>query len=116
MAGDRDAIQTRPSRITKVNQVPESILFHTRTLSIIGNIIRIALTKSVGDSPSFGDLAEVRDEQGGLQIAQVVKLDDEVASLQVFSGAQGLTTRAKIGNRKSGQKNSPIGLENGHQS
>ena len=79
-----------------VSQVPESILYHTRTLSIIGNIVRLALTKSTGDSPSFGDLAEVRDEQGGLRIAQVVKLDDEVASLQVFSGTQGVTTRAKI--------------------
>jgi len=43
-----------------VKQVPESILFHTRTLSIIGDILRIALPKSEGDSPSFGDLAEVR--------------------------------------------------------
>ena len=38
----------------------------------------------------------MRDEQGGLRIAQVVKLDDEVASLQVSLGTQGITTRAKI--------------------
>ncbi len=76
--------------------MPESILFYTRTLSIIGNILRIALPENVGDSASFGDLAEVRDEHGRPRVAQVVKLDDEVASLQVFSGAQGLTTRAKV--------------------
>ncbi len=76
--------------------MPESVLFHTRTLSIIGNILRIALPKSEGDGPSFGDLAEVRDEQGRPRIAQVVKLDDGVASLQVFAGAKGLTTRAKV--------------------
>jgi V/A-type H+-transporting ATPase subunit B len=76
--------------------VAESLLFHTRTLSIIGDVLRIALPKSAGDSPSFGDLAEARDERGGVRIAQVVKLDDEVASLQVFSGAKGLTTRAKV--------------------
>jgi len=79
-----------------VSQLPDTMLFHTRILSIIGNVVRIALGESVGDRPSFGDLAEVRDEQGRLRIAQVVKLDDGVASLQIFSGAQGLTTRAKI--------------------
>ena len=44
--------------------MPEAILFHTRTLSIIGDILRIALPKSQGEGPSFGDLAEVRDEDG----------------------------------------------------
>ena len=76
--------------------MPEAVLFHTRTLSIIGDILRIALPKSGGEGPSFGDLAEVHDETGGRRIAQVIKLDDEVASLQVFSGAKGLSTRARV--------------------
>ena len=76
--------------------MPDSVLFHTRTLSIIGDILQIALSKTEGNGPSFGDLAEVRDEQGRPHIAQVVKLDGEAASLQVFSGAKGLTTRAKV--------------------
>ena len=79
-----------------MTHIPESIQFHTRILSIIGNVLRIALPKSVDDSPSLGELAEVRDENGGLRVAQVVELDDEVASLQVFSGTQELATRAKV--------------------
>jgi V/A-type H+-transporting ATPase subunit B len=74
--------------------MPESLLYHIRTLSIVGDVLRIALPKGAG--PSCGDLAEVRDEQGRPRIAQVVKLDQEAASLQVFSGATGLTTRAKV--------------------
>jgi len=66
-------------------------VFHTRTLSILGDVLRIALPKDADEGPSFGDLAEVRDEQG-----QVVKLDEDAASLQVFTGAKGLTTSAKV--------------------
>ena len=79
--------------------MPDSVFYHTRLLSIIGDILRIALperARAEGSSPSFGDLAEVRDEAGRPRIAQVVKLDEEGASLQVFSGAKGLTTRAKV--------------------
>ena len=73
----------------------EATVLHTRTLSIIGDILRIA-SPQAGEGPAFGDLAEVRDEQGRLRIAQVIKLDEEAISLQVFAGAKGLTTRAKV--------------------
>ncbi len=73
----------------------EATVLHTRTLSIIGDILRIASPQG-SDGPAFGDLAEVRDEQGRLRIAQVIKLDEEAISLQVFAGAKGLTTRAKV--------------------
>src|SRR5215470_14981090 len=76
--------------------MPESLVFHTRTLSILGDVLRIALPKDADEGPSFGDLAEVRDEQGRPRIAQVVKLDEDAASLQVFTGAKGLTTSAKV--------------------
>jgi V/A-type H+-transporting ATPase subunit B len=74
----------------------DTVLFHTRTLSIVGEILQIALSRHETSGPSFGDLAEVRDEQGRPRIAQVIKLDGEAASLQVFSGTKGLTTRAKV--------------------
>jgi hypothetical protein len=76
--------------------MPESLLFHTRTLSIVGDVLRIALPKDADEGPSFGDLAEIRDEHGRPRIAQVVKLDEDAASLQVFAGAKGLTTSAKV--------------------
>jgi len=71
-------------------------VFHARTLSILGDALRIALPKDADEGPSFGDLAEVRDKQGRPRIAQVVKLDEDAASLQVFTGAKGLTTSAKV--------------------
>jgi V/A-type H+-transporting ATPase subunit B len=77
----------------------DCVFCHTKLLSIVGDILGIALperAKAEGSSPSFGDLPEVRDEEGRPRIAQVVKLDNEGASLQVFSGAKGLTTRAKV--------------------
>jgi len=77
----------------------DSVLLHTRVLSIVGDMLQIALPKSDGGSaslPSFGDLAEVRDDQDRPRIAQVVKLDEGVASLQIFSGTKGVSTRARV--------------------
>jgi len=48
--------------------VQDSILLYTRTLSINGDIFRFALLKSETDGPSFGDLAEVRDEHDGREV------------------------------------------------
>lgn len=74
----------------------DTALFYTHTLSIIGDILRIALPETAGGGPAFGDLAEVRDEQGRPRVAQVIKLDNKAVSLQVFSGTKGLSTRAKV--------------------
>ncbi|MEL6480188.1 MAG: V-type ATP synthase subunit B [Pseudomonadota bacterium] len=77
----------------------DSILLHTRVISIIGDILQIALPEGEGGDgkrPSFGDLAEVRDDQDRPRIAQVVKLDDGVASLQIFSGSKGISTKARV--------------------
>ena len=77
----------------------DTVVLHTRVLSIIGDILRITLPAgdaAEADAPAYGDLAEVRDADGRPRLAQVVKLDAGVASLQVFSGATGLTTRAQV--------------------
>lgn len=76
----------------------EALLVHTRVLSIVGDMLRIALpaaSREGAESPCHGDLAEVRDELGRSRLAQVIRLDDGVASLQVFSGSKGLSTRAQ---------------------
>ncbi|MEM1312967.1 MAG: V-type ATP synthase subunit B [Pseudomonadota bacterium] len=74
----------------------EAVVLHTRILSIIGDILRIALPEGAGEPPAFGDLAEVRDAQGGPRIAQVVKLEEGEASLQVFAGSKGVSTAAQV--------------------
>lgn len=77
----------------------EAVLLHTRVLSIIGDILQVALPKRIADdgaAPAFGDLAEVRDADGRSRLAQVISLDKHVASLQIFAGTTGLTTRAEV--------------------
>ena len=76
----------------------EPILLYARVLSIVGDILQIALPQAAaaGDGPRFGDLAEVRDVDGRPRLAQVVRLDEGAASLQVFSGSKGLSTRAQV--------------------
>lgn len=77
----------------------ETLISYTRVLSIIGDILRIRLPDHSGadiEGPAFGDLAEVRDAEGAVRLAQVVKLDGDEASLQVFSGAKGISTRATV--------------------
>jgi vacuolar-type H+-ATPase subunit B/Vma2 len=79
--------------------MPSAVIHHTSILSINGDILRIRLPAdtSGGDmAPRFGDLAEVRDVDGRERLAQVVKLDLQEASLQVFSGSKGISTRATV--------------------
>jgi V/A-type H+-transporting ATPase subunit B len=78
--------------------VTEPVLLYARVLSIVGDILRIALPPDAAGAagPRFGDLAEVRDVDGRPRLAQVVRLDEGAASLQVFSGSKGLSTRAQV--------------------
>ncbi len=75
----------------------ETVLLHTRVLSIIGDLLRIALPERTETAaPCFGDLAEVRGHDGRPQLAQVIRLDEREATLQVFAGSKGLSTRAQV--------------------
>ena len=75
--------------------MPDSMLFYTRVLSIVGDILKIRLPETE-DVPCFGDLAEVRDSDGRSRLAQVVKLDRDEASLQIFAGSKGVSTQAQV--------------------
>jgi V/A-type H+-transporting ATPase subunit B len=78
--------------------MPDSVLLHTRVLSIVGDMLRIQLPPARGTAarPAFGDLAEVHDDQGRPRMAQVVKLEEGVAALQIFSGSKGVSTKATV--------------------
>ena len=79
------------------------IIRYTNVLSIVGDILQVALAerdRETNDKPRFGDLAMVGamgpndgEEQ---RLAQVIRLDGNVASLQVFSGTKGLSTKATV--------------------
>ncbi|MEI2421675.1 hypothetical protein V6O07_15475, partial [Arthrospira platensis SPKY2] len=71
---------------------------YDKVLSLVGDVIRIALPPQTRDDPAaprFGDLAVVKTEGGQPRVAQVVRISEGEASLQVFSGTQGLSTRTQ---------------------
>ena len=59
---------------------------YTKIESIVGNVITVTAS-----GVRNGDLAEVRGKNG-LSYANVIKLDRDKVSLQVFSGTQGVST------------------------
>jgi len=74
-------------------------LLHISVVAIVGDVLQIALPKSDGaysNGPAFGDLAEVFDDRDRPKLAQVVRLDDGLASLQIFAGTKGVSTRARV--------------------
>ena len=67
-------------------------LIHTTSvLEIVGDMIRVRTTEA-----ALGDLAIVENVDGTASTASVVSIDRDIASLQVFTGGKGLSTRAKV--------------------
>ncbi|MCF7873468.1 MAG: V-type ATP synthase subunit B [Candidatus Omnitrophica bacterium] len=63
---------------------------HSKILSIIGNVITVK-AKDV----SYQELAEVRSSRGK-SLAQVIKVDGDLVSLQVFAGSRGISTNDQV--------------------
>ncbi|WP_028301499.1 V-type ATP synthase subunit B [Oceanospirillum beijerinckii] len=78
------------------------LIRYSRILEIVGDIVKVHVpTSDTGSSQiSFGDLAliESRDEDQAIlpRSAQVILLDGEEISLQVFSGTKGLSTHSVV--------------------
>jgi V/A-type H+-transporting ATPase subunit B len=69
----------------------EELVRHTRVLEIVGDMIRVR-AKGV----ALGDLAVVENWDGTSSTARAIELDNDIVSLQVFAGAKGLSTDARI--------------------
>jgi len=67
------------------------MLRYTRVLSIVGDILTIR-AQDIG----LGDLAVVEGRSGTRSLAQVVEIQREEVSLQVFTGGKGLSTQSKV--------------------
>ncbi len=74
----------------------ETVLYATRILAIQGDLLEVALPPSAAAAPCFGDLAEIREGDGRPRLAQVVRLAQGAAALQVFAGAKGISTEARV--------------------
>ena len=70
---------------------------YDRILSIVGDVVRVALPPQTRDDalgPRLADLALIGEGAAAPRLAQVVRLDAGEASLQVFAGTAGLSTRS----------------------
>jgi V/A-type H+/Na+-transporting ATPase subunit B len=67
------------------------LLRYTRVVSIVGDILTVRAT-DVG----LGDLAVVENWDGERSLAQVIEIQKDRVSLQVFTGGKGLSTEAKV--------------------
>ncbi len=63
---------------------------HNRILSIAGNVVTVKAS-----DVAYEELAEVRTSRGK-SLAQVIKLEGDIVSLQVFSGSRGISTDNEI--------------------
>jgi len=63
---------------------------YSKILSIAGNVITVK-AKEV----AYEELAEVKTSRGK-SLAQVIKLEDDIVSLQVFSGSKGISTNDEV--------------------
>ena len=78
--------------------IQQMIRYH-HILSIVGNIITVRVAIKQGEStlvPRFNDLAMVEDDNGLSSLAQVIKINHDEVSLQIFSGTQGISTNASV--------------------
>jgi len=67
------------------------LLRYTRVLSIVGDILTVRAS-NIG----LGDLAIVENQAGESSLAQVVEIQKEEVSVQVFTGGKGLSSEAKV--------------------
>jgi V/A-type H+/Na+-transporting ATPase subunit B len=68
-----------------------SLLRFTKVLSIVGDVLTIR-----ADDVGLGDLAVVENGYGESSLAQIVEIQRDRVSLQVFSGGKGLSTDARV--------------------
>lgn len=75
----------------------QTLVSYSKILEIVGDIIKVEVPLEEGRSEvCFRDLAQVEDSSGHQSLAQVIKIDRNKVSLQVFAGAKGLSTSAKV--------------------
>ncbi|QXP83356.1 V-type ATP synthase subunit B [Methylococcus sp. Mc7] len=78
-----------------------SLVRFKKILSIVGDIIKIEVP-AIGEAGlgavevRLGDLAMIEDTAALRSVAQVIRIEQEQVSLQVFSGTRGFSTQASV--------------------
>ncbi|MCO6439537.1 MAG: V-type ATP synthase subunit B [Nitrococcus mobilis] len=76
----------------------QTLARYTQIVSIIGDILQVRVP-NIGEGwvrPRLHDLAFTESQEGERSLAQIIRIDQEVVSLQVFSGTEGLSTAAGV--------------------
>jgi V/A-type H+-transporting ATPase subunit B len=79
--------------------VSQSLARYSNILEIVGDILKVRVPapgEGGEGSVAFDDLAIVQDRGGFRSLARVIRLDDDVVSLQVFAGTKGLSNVPSI--------------------
>lgn len=77
----------------------QTLARYSRIVSIVGDILQVRVLDIGGRRgvrPRLGDLALTETPDGEHSLAQIVRIDRDVVSLQVFSGTKGLSTGATV--------------------
>lgn len=72
---------------------------HRNIINIVGDILEVRVAgagASGADRPRFRDVAIVESADGERSLAQVIRIERDIVSLQVFSGTKGLATDAAV--------------------
>lgn len=72
---------------------------YSKILEIVGDILKVRVVSdsaSAAANVALFDLAKVEDSSGFSSLARIIKIDHDTASLQVFSGTKGLSSKATV--------------------
>ena len=78
-----------------------SLVRYMNILSIVGDIMKVEVPDAAAPTPAalivrLGDLAVIEDAPALRSLAQVIRIEREEVSLQVFAGTKGYSTRASV--------------------
>lgn len=79
--------------------MPQQVDLYSNILEIVGDILKVRVSAGTNSDQvkiALGDLAKIQDPSGFSSLARVIRLNREDASLQVFSGTTGLSTKATV--------------------
>ena len=72
---------------------------YSKVLSIVGDILQVQVPEAAADENAvvrFKDLAIVEEDDGRKSLAQVININRDAVSLQMFSGTKGVSTSATV--------------------
>jgi len=72
---------------------------YSRVLEIVGDILKVHVPEAGNGKAAavrFGDLAVLEEEEGRRSLAQVININRDAVSLQVFTGTKGISTGSTV--------------------